>query len=623
MSKELIAGINQVAVDKDLDNEVIFDAIEAALISAYKRNYGSVANVTAEVDRATGEMKVFAEKEVVEDILNPNTEILLDDAQTVVPSSELGDVVLVQNTPGNFGRIAAQTAKQVILQRIREAERDTVYENFVHKVGETITAQVRSIDLVSGAVTILIDDRHENLLPREEQIPSENLRRGDYISLYVVDVHRSSRGPMIKLSRTHRDLLRRLMEQEIPEVRDGTVEIKAISREPGARSKVAVMATLPGVDPVGSCVGMRGMRIQNIVTELAGEKIDVVEWSSNLRTYISNALGPAKVQSVLLEEGSNIKTAIVIVPDRQLSLAIGKAGQNARLAAKLTGWRIDIKSETEAHAEGLDLLAAEQAQLAGGEQDLLSMAEKILRDKDESSTSEDAFRQAAALLQRRDAANRSADQSTAAEWPDSLPVQDDERGLGVDAEEALSAFERAAAAVQGEEPPITSFDDFVVAEPEPVGFGEMLDDKDDVREESDESSDAIEESEQPTLLPSELPAEPTEEEPMLERPLRPEELPQVITADMLRQRMVARQQGSSFGPAIGSPDDLEVPPELLDSLDAAEESDGETDEQERKHSKARRGSPTTPKRQPKRQRARRSRGGDVDLNEIDDDEFNT
>ena len=621
MSKALIAGINQVAVDKDLDNEVIFDAIEAALISAYKRNYGSVANVTAEVDRATGEMKVFAEKEVVEDILNPNTEILLDDAQTVVPSSELGDVVLVQNAPGNFGRIAAQTAKQVILQRIREAERDTVYENFVHKVGETITAQVRSIDLVSGAVTILIDDRHENLLPREEQIPSENLRRGDYISLYVVDVHRSSRGPMIKLSRTHRDLLRRLMEQEIPEVRDGTVEIKAISREPGARSKVAVMATLPGVDPVGSCVGMRGMRIQNIVTELAGEKIDVVEWNSSLHTYISNALGPAKVQSVLLEEGSNVKTAIVIVPDRQLSLAIGKAGQNARLAAKLTGWRIDIKSETEAHAEGLDLLAAEQAQLAGGEQDLLSVAEKILRDKDESASSDDIFRQAAALLQRRDAANRSTDQSTAAEWPESLPAQDDERGLGVDAGEALSAFERAAAAVQEGEPSIISFDDLAVAEPEPVAFGEVLEDEDDVREKSDESSDAIEKSEQPTLHPLELPAESTEEEPMLERPLRPEELPQVITADMLRQRMAARQQGRSSGPLIGSRDDLEVPPELLESLDTTEETDNELDEQEPKRSKARRGSPTTPKRQPKRQKARRPRGLDVALGELDEDEI--
>ena len=621
MSKALIAGINQVAVDKDLDNEVIFDAIEAALISAYKRNYGSVANVTAQVDRASGEMKVFAEKEVVEDIHNPNTEILLDDAKTVEPATELGDVVLVQNTPDNFGRIAAQTAKQVILQRIREAERDTVYENFVHKVGETITAQVRSIDLVSGAVTILIDDRHENLLPREEQIPSENLRRGDYISLYVVDVHRSSRGPMIKLSRTHRDLLRRLMEQEIPEVRDGTVEIKAISREPGARSKVAVMATLPGVDPVGSCVGMRGMRIQNIVTELAGEKIDVVEWSGNLRTYISNALGPAKVQSVILEEASNIKTAIVIVPDRQLSLAIGKAGQNARLAAKLTGWRIDIKSETEAHAEGLDLLAAEQAQLAAGEQDLLSMAEKILRDKDESATSEDTFRQAAALLQRRDEANRTADKSTAAEWPESLPPQDEERGLGVDVEEALSAFDRAAAAVQGEEPPITSFDDIAVPEPEPFGFGETLEEETETHEESDESSDTVEESELPTLQPSELPAETTEEESLLERPLRPEELPQVITADMLRQRMAARQQGGGSGPLIGSPDDLEVPPELLDSPVATEEPDEESDEQESKRGKARRGSPTTPKRQPKRQRALGSRGLDVDLDEFDEDEF--
>ena len=602
MSKELIAGINQVAVDKDLDNEVIFDAIEAALISAYKRNYGSVANVTAAVDRATGEMKVFAEKEVVEDILNPNTEILLEEAKTVEPATELGDVVLVQNTPDNFGRIAAQTAKQVILQRIREAERDTVYENFVHKVGETITAQVRSIDLVSGAVTILIDDRHENLLPREEQIPSENLRRGDYICLYVVDVHRSSRGPMIKLSRTHRDLLRRLMEQEIPEVRDGTVEIKGISREPGARSKVAVMATLPGVDPVGSCVGMRGLRIQNIVTELAGEKIDVVEWSGNLRTYISNALGPAKVQSVILEEDRNIKTAIVIVPDRQLSLAIGKAGQNARLAAKLTGWRIDIKSESEAHEEGLDLLAAEQAQMATGEQDLLSMAERILRDRDESTASEDTFRQAAALLQQQDAANRLADQGPTTEWPESLPAQDEERGIGVDAEESLSAFERAAAAVRGEEPPIVPLDDSAIAEPEPLSFGAMQDE-----EEKEEST-------QLTPHASDLPEESTEEEPELGRPLGPAELPQVITADMLRQRMAARQQGHT-------PDDLEVPAELLDSLEAAEESDDELSEQESKRGKARRGSQTTPKKQTKRQRSRRTRARDGGFDNFDEDTF--
>lgn len=613
MSKALIAGINQVAVDKDLDNEVIFDAIEAALISAYKRNYGSVANVTAEVDRVSGEMKVFAEKEVVEDILNPNTEILLKDAQTVEPATELGDVVRVQNTPGNFGRIAAQTAKQVILQRIREAERDTVYENFIHKVGETITAQVRSVDHVSGAVTILIDDRHENLLPREEQIPTENLRRGDYICLYVVDVHRSSRGPMIRLSRTHRDLLRRLMEQQIPEVRDGTVEIKGISREPGARSKVAVVATLPGVDPVGSCVGMRGMRIQYIVNELAGEKIDVVEWSPNLRSYISNALGPAKVQSVILEEDSNIKTAIVIVPDRQLSLAIGKAGQNARLAAKLTGWRIDIKSEAEAREEGLDLLAAEQAQMAPGEQDLLSMAERILRQKDESSASENTFRQAAALLQQQDAANKVAGQDSAPQWPDALPSRQEERGIGVDAGEALDAFERAAAAVR-DEAPAFSFDD--APEPEPAAAADLPDDGDDERE-GDEAADAAEHL-QPAPLAADLPPLPEEEETVEEPTLRPEELPQVITADMLRKRMAARDQGRTLGPAIGSPDELEVPAELLEPRASAGDGGEEVEDQERKHGRSRRGGQSGPRKQTKR--TRRQRSQDVDYDRFEEDE---
>jgi N utilization substance protein A len=346
---------------------------------------------------------------------------------------------------------------------------------------------------------------------------------------------------------------------------------------------------------------MRGMRIQNIVTELAGEKIDVVEWSSNLRTYISNALGPAKVQSVLLEEGSNIKTAIVIVPDRQLSLAIGKAGQNARLAAKLTGWRIDIKSESEARAEGLDLLAAEQAQMAAGEQDLLSMAEKILRDRDESTTREDTFRQAAALLQKQDAASRVTDQGTAAEWPDSLPAQDDERGIGVDAGEALSAFERAAAAVRNEEPPIVPLDEFAIAESKPLGLSETSDD-DGVPEKR------VEESEQPAPQASELAQESTEEERML----RAEELPQVITADMLRQRMAARQQGRSADAPFGSPDDMEVPAELLEPLKTAEEVDDEVGEED---SKARRGSQTTPKKQPKRSKARRPRGRDTSFGE--------
>lgn len=607
MSKGLIVEIKQVAADKGLDNEVIFSAIEAALTSAYKRNYGSVANVTAEVNRGTGEMTVFAEKEVVEDILNPNTEILLDSAKTLEPSAELGDVVMVQSTPANFGRIAAQAAKQVILQRIREAERDTVYENFIHKVGEIITAQVRSVDLVSGAVTVLVDDKHENLLPRDEQIPSENLRRGDYIRLYVVDVHRSSRGPMIRLSRIHRNLLRRLMEQEIPEVRDGTVEIKAISREPGARSKVSVMATVPGVDPVGSCVGMRGLRIQNIVTELAGERIDVVEWNSNLRTYISNALSPAKVQSVILDEDNVIKTAIVIVPDRQLSLAIGKTGQNARLAAKLTGWRIDIKSETEAHEEGLDVLAAEQAQLATSGQDLLSMAEKILRGEDESATREDAFRQAAALLQQQAAENELAEGASGAEWPKDLSMLDDERAQGIDAEEALSAFERAAASLHDEEqqPPV-SFDDLVVTEPQPFAFGESLEEDRERDEETIVKTRAGQ---------AELPQdEQTEDESML--PV--EELPEVITADMLRQRMAERQSQQ----AGSSLEDLEVPAELLVSSRTTEEIDAdEASAQEHKRTKSRRDSPAAPKKPARRSRTRRLQGRNESYDSYDEDEY--
>jgi len=461
MSKALIAGINQVASDKGLDHEVIFAAIEAALISAYKRNYGSVADVTAEVDRFNGEMKVFAGKEVVEDVISPNTEVLLQDAQKVRPNAKLGDVVPVQSAPADFGRIAAQTAKQVILQRIREAERDTVYENFIHRVGEIINAQVRSIDLSSGAVTVLLGEKHESLLPREEQIPNERLRRGDYIRLYVVDVHKSNRGPVIKLSRTHRNLLRRLMEQEIPEVRDGTVEIKAIAREPGNRSKVAVVATVAGVDPVGSCVGMRGMRIQNIVTDLAGEKIDVVEWSSELRAYIANALSPAKVQSVILDEDNAVKTAMVIVPDRQLSLAIGKEGQNARLAAKLTGWRIDIKSESEARDEGLDLLAAEQAQMAASGQDLMALAERILRNESTPDYGSDALlRQAADAIRKKDADLEESDtEREIPAWPTGgLPDLDEElRTDRVESQAALDAFERAAAAISASEMPTLPF----------------------------------------------------------------------------------------------------------------------------------------------------------------------
>lgn len=557
MSKALIAGINQVASDKGLDHEVIFAAIEAALISAYKRNYGSVADVTAEVDRHTGDMKVFAGKEVVEDVMNPSTEVLLKEAQKAHPNAKLGDVVPVQSAPANFGRIAAQTAKQVILQRIREAERDTVYENFIHRVGEIINAQVRSIDLSSGTVTVLLGEKHESLLPREEQIPNERLRRGDYIRLYVVDVHKSNRGPVIKLSRTHRNLLRRLMEQEIPEVRDGTVEIKAISREPGNRSKVAVVATVAGVDPVGSCVGMRGMRIQNIVTDLAGEKIDVVEWSSELRTYIANALSPAKVQSVILEEDNTIKTAMVIVPDRQLSLAIGKEGQNARLAAKLTGWRIDIKSEAEAQAEGLDLVAAQQAQLAASGQDLMALAERILRREPSTDFgSDDLLRKAAEAIQKQDADVE--DEETVRDipaWsPDALPNLDQSLHTDrMESQAALDAFERAAASIASAAPPLPFAGAF---EPQPEATEESVPEFE-MPELEEKFVPPVEE----ISLPEELTATPAD---------KAADLPSVITVDMLRQRMAERR------PKF---DDIEVPAELLGDYDIDGEIEIEEEEE--------------------------------------------
>ena len=526
MSKALIAGINQVASDKGLDREVIFEAIEAALISAYKRNFGPVANVSAEVDRQSGEMRVLAEHEVVEDVMNPRTEITESDARRFVPTAVLGDVVKVPDTPTTFGRIAAQTAKQVILQRIREAERDTVYENFAHKVGEVITAQVRSIDALSGAVSLLLDDKHECLMMREDQIPTEKLRRGDYVKVFVVDVHKSTRGPVIKLSRTHRNLLRRLMEMEIPEVRDGIVEIKSISREPGARSKAAVVATVPSVDPVGSCVGMRGLRIQNIVNELSGEKIDVVEWSSDVASFIMNALSPAKVQTVLLDESGTLKTATVVVPDRQLSLAIGKEGQNARLAAKLTGWRIDIKSESEARDEGIERLLVDRAQQGAvkATEDLLAKAERILRREDEGG--EDKLWTAAQAL--RDIS------PLAAERTDMLPAD-------------FKSFEE-----------LTKH----VAEPAPLQtFGEAPFEAQDLEEGAPAGVSG--EAAWPTIA-EKAPILPTTEAAFSEAELEPkgkEGLPEMITADMLRARMAKRKE------AALTDQDIVVPAELLAGLD--------------------------------------------------------
>ncbi len=383
MNSELIRAINQISAEKELSKQVILEAIEAALVSAYRKNFGSAANVTARIDPDTGEMHVYAEKTVVEKVEDPRTQIALKDARKADPKAELGHRITIESTPADFGRIAAQTAKQVILQRIKEAERETVYQYFEERVGEIVQGKVQSIDYATGTVIVNLD-RAEGIMSKEDQIPTERYRPGHSVRALLVEITRGNRGPVIRLSRSHRNLLRRLLEKEIPEIFQGTVEIKAIAREPGQRSKVAVAALQPGVDPVGSCVGMRGTRIQAIVNELSGEKIDIVEWSPDTATFIANALSPAKVTDVILEDTPEGRTAIVIVPDRQLSLAIGKEGQNARLVAKLTGWRIDIKSETEAAAEGLDRLAIERRRMAetwraGGERDLLAVAEEILR----------------------------------------------------------------------------------------------------------------------------------------------------------------------------------------------------------------------------------------------------
>ena len=346
---DLAVAIKHLAAERNLPREVVRDALEAALVSAYKKTPEAAAqHITVDLETADGKPRVYAEKEVVEDMRDDRVQITLDDARQIDPLAVLGGTIRIDVTPDDFGRIAAQTAKQVILQRIREAERDQVFSQYSQSEGEILQGVVQSIEGPDISIQL---DKAEGRLPRKEQIPKEKYFRGQRLKVYVYEVKKSSKGPEIMVSRTHRNMLRRLLELEVPEIFNGAVEIKAIAREAGSRSKVAVSARQEGIDPVGACVGMRGVRIQALVNELGGEKIDVVEWSSDPALFIAKALSPAIVLSVNVEEGPDGRTAKVIVPDKQLSLAIGKEGQNARLAAKLTGWRIDIKSESEAQAE--------------------------------------------------------------------------------------------------------------------------------------------------------------------------------------------------------------------------------------------------------------------------------
>lgn len=347
-AKEFMEAFREIGQEKGIDTEVLFDAIEAALVSAYKRN-SSEQNVRVALDRVTGAYHVYAIKDIVEEPENEVTEMSLAEARKINPDYEVGDTIEIEVTPADFGRVAAQNAKQVVVQRIREAERGIIYDEFSNRESDIITGVVQRIE----GKTVFIDlGRTEAVLSPNEQIPGEEYQHGERIKAFIVEVKKTSKGPQIVVSRTHPGLLKRLFELEVPEIQDGIVEIKSVAREPGMRSKIAVYSSDEAVDPVGSCVGHKGLRVQAIVDELRNEKIDIVKWNEDPAKYIANALSPAKVISVSANEEEKISR--VVVPDTQLSLAIGKEGQNARLAAKLTGWKIDIKSESQAEAEGYE-----------------------------------------------------------------------------------------------------------------------------------------------------------------------------------------------------------------------------------------------------------------------------
>ena len=348
MNMEFIEALHELEKGRGISAEILFEAIEAALISAYKKNFGSLQNVRVLIDRSTGEFKVYARKTVVEIVEDSRTQVSLEDAHKLDPNYQLEDIVEYEVTPREFGRIAAQTAKQVVVQRIREAERSMIYDEYVNREGDIVTGVVQRYEQKNVIVDL---GKVEAVLPAQEQIPGEVYQSFERIKTYVVEVKKTTKGPQIMLSRTHPGLIKRLFELEVPEIHDGIVEIKGVSREAGARSKIAVYSRDSNVDPVGACVGPKGVRVQTIVTELKGEKIDIVNYSTDPQEFVANALSPAKVVGVYPK--LNEKVAIVVVPDYQLSLAIGKEGQNARLAAKLTGWKIDIKSESQAVALNL------------------------------------------------------------------------------------------------------------------------------------------------------------------------------------------------------------------------------------------------------------------------------
>lgn len=342
-NKELILALEELEKEKGMNKEYLLEAIETALVTAYKRNFDSLENVKVEMDRQTGATHLYSVKKVVEEVEDEDLEISLKEAQKINPDYKEEDEVNIEIVPRNFGRIAAQTAKQVIIQKLREAEREIVYNEFDERRGEIVSGIIQKAD---NNIVVMDLGKLEGIMPIKEQIPTETYRVNDKIKGYVLKVEKGQKGvPQVIVSRSHPDFVRKLLEFEIPEIYEGVIEIKSVSRDPGYRSKVAVYSPDPNIDPVGSCVGQKGVRIQNVINELNGEKIDVIEWNEDPSIYIAASLLPAQILAVDIKQEE--KFAQVIVPDDQLSLAIGKSGQNARLAARLTDWKIDIKSETQ------------------------------------------------------------------------------------------------------------------------------------------------------------------------------------------------------------------------------------------------------------------------------------
>ncbi len=355
MNKEFILAVEELEKEKGIAKDLLIEAIESALVSAYKKNYGTSQNVRVNVDRETGDIDVFMRKDVVEEVTDPFAEVSLEDARAIDPEYELNDVIEYQVTPKDFGRIAAQTAKQVVVQRIREAERGMIYDDYINRQSEVVTGIIHRI---SNETVFINIGRTEGILAVTEQVRGERYVVNSRLKVFIMDVKKTTKGPQVYLSRSHPGLVKRLFELEVPEIQDGIVEIRSIAREAGSRTKIAVYTEDENVDAVGACVGSRGNRVQAVVDELFDEKIDIITWSDDPRELISNALSPAKVEQVIINDEG--KSATVVVPDYQLSLAIGKEGQNVRLAAKLCGWKIDIKSHTQYFPEVEEEAAAEE-----------------------------------------------------------------------------------------------------------------------------------------------------------------------------------------------------------------------------------------------------------------------